>query len=178
MVLLKRLIIGFAVLIAAVYLIGLMLPSSFHVQRSVVINAEPEDIYSHLVDLRRWQQWGVWFKRDPNMALTYSGPDRAVGMRSEWLSETEGNGAMEIIELEHNKRVVYDLVFPDMDMSSTGELILEPLDDGTKVTWMDYGDLGDSVTFRYFGLFMDKFIGPDFEDGLANLKIVAENTTS
>ncbi len=176
MVLLKRFIIGLVILIAAIYLIGLTLPNTFHVQRSVVIKSEPAQIYSQLVDLRRWQQWGVWFKRDPNMVLAYSGPDRAVGMRSEWHSETEGNGAMEITALEHNKRVVYDLFFIDMDMSSTGELILEPLSEGTKVTWVDYGELGNSVTFRYFGLFIDDLIGPDFEDGLANLKMVAENT--
>lgn len=130
------------------------------------------------MDLKRWKAWGVWFKRDPDMQLTYSGPDRAIGMRSEWRSDTEGNGEMTIVGLEHEKRVIYNLTFPDMDMESTGEIVLESVNGSTRVTWMDYGDVGSNITYKYFGLFMDNLIGPDFEDGLANLKTVTENSPS
>ena len=176
MLLLKRLIIGFAAIIVAFYAIGLALPSSYSVQRSITIQAPASDVYAQIVDLRRWQGWGVWFKRDPDMQLSFSGPDRAVGMRSEWKSVTEGNGAMTIKSLEHDKRVVYDLWFADMEMGSTGEFTLETTEQGTRVTWRDYGDVGSNVVYRYFGLFMDSMLGPDFEDGLANLKTVSENT--
>jgi len=36
------------------------------------------------------------------------------------------------------------------------------------------GDLGRSPLNRWFGLFMDKLVGPDFEAGLANLKRLSE----
>ena len=178
MALLKKLIIGMAVIVVAFYAIGLMLPSKFHVERSIVIDASQEAIYAHVVDLKRWKAWGVWLKRDPNIELTYAGPDRAIGMRSEWKSETEGNGKMTITELEHDKRVKYQLLFPEMEMGSTGEIVLEPMNGSTRVVWMDYGDVGSNITYKYFGVFMDSLIGPDFEDGLANLKTIAENSSS
>ena len=177
MVLLKKFVIGLAVVIVVFYAIGLALPSKFHVERSIVINATPSEVYEQIVDLKRWQAWGVWFKRDPNMQVNYSGPDRAIGMRSEWKSETEGNGDMTITALEHNKRVTYSLQFPDMEMGSTGEIVLVAVNGSTRVVWMDYGDVGSNIVYKYFGLFMDSLIGPDFESGLANLKTVTENAT-
>lgn len=175
MFVLKRLAIGVGIILVALYGVGVLLPSTFAIQRSIIIDAPASSIYDRVVDLRQWPLWGVWFKRDPHMQVTYSGPDRAVGMRSEWQSETQGNGVMVITELEHDKRVEYLLTFPDMAMQSTGTLILEPVSQGIKVTWQDAGDVGDSVVYRYFGLFMDYLLGPDFEDGLANLKTLSEN---
>jgi len=37
------------------------------------------------------------------------------------------------------------------------------------------GDLGHSPVNRWFGLFMDKLVGPDFDAGLANLKRLSES---
>eukprot|EP00036_Acanthoecidae_sp_10tr_P011534 CAMPEP_0182927410 /NCGR_PEP_ID=MMETSP0105_2-20130417/13775_1 /TAXON_ID=81532 ORGANISM="Acanthoeca-like sp., Strain 10tr" /NCGR_SAMPLE_ID=MMETSP0105_2 /ASSEMBLY_ACC=CAM_ASM_000205 /LENGTH=54 /DNA_ID=CAMNT_0025065357 /DNA_START=36 /DNA_END=197 /DNA_ORIENTATION=- len=54
------------------------------------------------------------------MEIDYSGPDRAIGMMSSWKSVTEGNGEMKITDLEHNKKVVYSLAFPEWEMGSTG----------------------------------------------------------
>lgn len=175
MVWLKRSIIFFAVLIVGLLAIGLMLPSEYRVERQVIIQAEPEDIYPNVVDLKAWPMWGVWFKRDPNMQVSYSGADRAIGMTSSWRSETQGDGEMEIIDLKHNRRVTYRLYFPDFDMTSTGELTFENADEGTLVTWSDAGDMGLNPVNRYMALFIDGMIGPDFEMGLENLKTVVEN---
>ncbi|MEC8377591.1 MAG: SRPBCC family protein, partial [Pseudomonadota bacterium] len=137
--------------------------------------ADPSEVYPYVVDLREWQKWGVWFQRDPNMELNYSGPDRAIGMRSEWKSETEGNGEMEITQLEHNKRVLYSLYFPEFDMGSTGVLDIKQVDNGTQVTWTDAGSVDNNPVNRFFVLFIDNLIGPDFEMGLENLKTLVEN---
>jgi hypothetical protein len=109
------------------------------------------------------------------MELNYSGPDRAIGMRSEWKSETEGNGEMEITQLEHNKRVLYSLYFPEFDMGSTGVLDIKQVDNGTQVTWTDAGSVDNNPVNRFFVLFIDNLIGPDFEMGLENLKTLVEN---
>jgi hypothetical protein len=42
------------------------------------------------------------------------------------------------------------------------------------VTLSDEGDLGNNPLSRWFGLFLDRMIGPDFEAGLVNLKRVSE----
>ena len=46
--------------------------------------------------------------------------------------------------------------------------------DGTHVTWSFDSDMGAGPIGRYFGLLMDRMVGPDFEGGLANLKALAE----
>jgi len=172
---LKKLLVIIGLVLAVFVLVGFVLPKEYSVQRSVVISAEPSEVYPNIVDLRKWSKWGVWFKRDPDMVLSYSGPDRAIGMRSEWKSISEGNGEMEITQLEHNKRVVYRLYFPDFDMGSTGVVELQETDSGTRVTWRDEGAVGINPLDRYFVLMMDDMIGPDFELGLENLKTVTEN---
>jgi hypothetical protein len=39
------------------------------------------------------------------------------------------------------------------------------------------GDLGRNPLYRWFGVFMDKLVGPDFESGLSNLKRLGEART-
>ncbi|QDG34581.1 SRPBCC family protein [Alteromonas mediterranea] len=172
---LKKLLIVFGAVIAIFVISSFFIPKDYSVERTITIDAEPSDVYPYVVDLREWKKWGVWFKRDPNMRLTYSGPDRAIGMRSVWESETEGNGEMEITQLEHNKRVLYRLYFPDFDMGSSGIVEIKPTAGGTLVIWRDEGTVDNNPINRYFALLMDGMIGPDFEMGLENLKILVEN---
>lgn len=173
--LLKKIIYGVLAIVVVAVLVGLALPGEYKVERNILVNAPPQDIYPKLVDLKAWPEWGVWFKRDPNIQISYAGPDRAIGMRSEWISETQGNGEMEITQLEFNRRLVYSLYFPEYDMGSTGEFTLEPIDGATRVTWTDSGDVGNNPINKYFVLMMDSMIGPDFEMGLQNLKTIVEN---
>lgn len=167
---LKNTVIALAVIIVIFVGIGFLLPSEFKVERSVVIQAPAERVYAHVADLRKWKEWGVWFERDPQMSVVYSGPESEVGMTSSWQSEQEGSGEMKIIALTPNQNVTYSLYFPDFDMGSTGELQLTENDMSTTVTWVDYGDVGANPINHYFALMMDSMIGPDFEKGLANLK--------
>ncbi|MFT5674257.1 MAG: hypothetical protein ACI808_000172 [Paraglaciecola sp.] len=158
--------------------VGILLPSEFKVQRSVIINAPASEVYKHVVNLRNWTAWGVWFKRDPNMLITYAGAEGEIGMTSRWESEQEGNGEMVIIAIEPNQRFIYSLYFPEMDMASTGEFIFKEENGQTKVIWLDYGDLGSNPINHYFSLFIDQMIGPDFEVGLVNLKNLSEFSES
>lgn len=175
MKMLKKTISVVLLLLLIIVAIGFVLPSEFKVQRQILIEAEPEQVYARLDDLRRWRDWGVWFKRDPDMQVRYEGPDSGIGMRSIWKSDTQGSGQMEIIATEADKRLVYSLYFPEYDMGSTGEFILTRKDGGTQVTWLDYGDVGPNPFMHYMALMMDSMIGPDFETGLENLKTLVEN---
>ena len=76
---LKKLLIVFGAVIAIFVISSFFIPKDYSVERTITIDAEPSDVYPYVVDLREWKKWGVWFKRDPNMQLTYSGPDRAIG---------------------------------------------------------------------------------------------------
>lgn len=171
----RKVLFGIAILFFLILGIGLLLPSQFHVQRQIVINASADEVFPYIVDLQKWKKWGVWFQRDPNMEITYGGEVGKVGMKSNWISDAEGSGQMEITEISENEEVIYTLYFPEFDMGSTGKLTLQQQNDKTLVVWQDYGDVGSNPINHYFAAFMDSMIGPDFETGLENLKMLVEN---
>ncbi|HET9578342.1 MAG TPA: SRPBCC family protein [Usitatibacter sp.] len=156
--------------------IGFLLPPTFEVSRSIVIRAPETKIYDAIADPRRWAEWSVWTKRDPQMDLHYSGAPFGQGAKWSWKSRSEGNGAMEFTRVEPNRRVEYALVFPDYGMRSAGEFRLEPQGEATRVTWTNRGDVGANPLKHYLAAAMDRLVGPDFEAGLANLKSVSEKT--
>jgi len=172
---LKKSFVVIACVFAVFFLGGFLISPDFKVERSIQISAQPEEIYSHLVDLKAWRKWAIWFQRDPNIKVDYTGPEKNIGMKSSWVSESEGSGNMTITHIEAAQRLVYRLEFPDFDMQSTGEFVLTKAGENkTNVVWMDYGEVTGSPVNRYFTLFLDGMIGPDFEAGLANLKSQVE----
>lgn len=169
-----RILGGLAALVLLLVLVAFLLPRSYRVERSVTIQARPEVVYPLFGDLRRWREWGVWQARDPGMKATFSEKSTGVGAWSAWESKTEGNGRMTLTVCAPPKRVVYRLEFPEMGTSSEGTLTVTPAEGGVTVVWTDAGDLGLNPMFRWFGLFIGRMIGPDFEQGLAKMKRVAE----
>ena len=169
-----RIALALLVIVGLFVAVGLLLPSGFKVQRTVEFSAPPDRIYPLIADPREWKRWSVWNRRDPAMTMQYSGEPRGTGARWSWKSASEGNGEMEFTRAVANERVDYALSFPDMGMRSSGQLRLEPQGAGTRVTWTNEGDMGGNPVNRYFGLFMDRLVGPDFEGGLKNLKVLVE----
>jgi uncharacterized protein YndB with AHSA1/START domain len=164
-------LIGLVLLLIAV---GFALPSGFKVERSGQIEAPAAEVYGLLASPRAWQRWSAWNQRDPGMQIEYTGPDAGVGAGWSWQSATEGNGAMEFTAAQPGERVNYVLRFPDFGMESKGVLRIEPAGSGVRVSWSNEGDMGGNPINRWFGLFMDRLVGPDFDAGLANLKRIAE----
>ena len=156
-------------------LIGFVLPGHFRVERSIVINAKPAAVFPLVGDLKAWRQWGVWFARDPAMQISYSPVTNEVGSWSQWKSKSQGDGKMTISVLRPAEDFEYQMEFSDMGMVSHGGMSLSPGAGGTtRVTMSMEGDLGHSPVNRWFGVFMDKLVGPDFDAGLANLKRLSE----
>jgi len=88
--------------------------------------------------------------------------------------KSTGQGAIKLTHAEPDKRIFYDLDFEHGKYKSTGAIMLEAGGENTKVTWSNEGDLGANPINRYFGLMMDRMMGPDFEEGLNNLKRAVE----
>lgn len=175
MKILKFLGLGLLALLAVLLIGGWLLPSTFSVSRSVQIAAGPDKIYPLVAAPKAWRQWSVWNRRDPAMAIEYSGPAAGAGAVWAWKSITEGDGKMSFTAAEPPKRVAYDLYFPDFGTTSSGEFRFEPQANGaTQVTWLMNGDMGKNPLFHWMALFADGMVGKDFEAGLANLKVVAE----
>lgn len=174
MKLLLRILGGLAALVLLLVLVAFVLPSRYHVERSIVINAPASAVFPRVADMREWKHWTVWHERDPEIKNTYSPEQLVVGAWSEWDSKKEGKGKATVLALEPNQRAVYRLEFPDFGSISTGAFVLTAEGGATRLVWSDEGDLGYNPINRWFGLFLDQLIGGDFEAGLAKLKRTLE----
>ena len=123
---LKWLLIVIAVLALIVFGGGYLISPKFTVTRSTVVDARPDKVYPLLATPRAWKQWSVWNQRDPAMQITYTGPESGAGAAWEWKSKSEGDGKMTMTAAEPNKRVAFELYFPDFDSTSQSELSLVP----------------------------------------------------
>jgi uncharacterized protein YndB with AHSA1/START domain len=172
--LLKWTVIVLVALTMLLFAGGYALSPEFKAMRSTMVNAPADKVYALIADPREWKRWSVWNQRDPAMAIAYSGPPSGTGAAWEWKSTTEGDGKMSFTAAEPGRRLAYDLYFPDFGTTSSGALELAADGRGTKVTWIMNGNMGNNPLFRWFALFGDRMVGPDFEAGLANLKALAE----
>lgn len=173
---LKWLVIVVVALIALVVGAGFALPDNAHVERSIVVNAKPVTVYTVLNGFRQFNKWSPWAKLDPNAQYTIEGPATGVGAKQSWTSQDPnvGSGSQEIIAVTPNQSITQKLVFADFDSDNTAIFTLTPEGEGTRVVWgFDMGCKGD-VMCRYFGLMMDKMLGPDYESGLLGLQALVE----
>lgn len=166
-------------LVALVGIVSAFLSPKSHLERSTVINASASTIFEQVNTIKNTNQWQPWGMQDPNLKVTYEGPESGVGAKMSWVSEKLGNGSQWIIESTADKHVKVGMQFADFDGTYTGEINLEPAEGGTKVTWTYDGDVSNTgaataVVGKFMGLFINGALGKDYEQGLNNLKSLAE----
>ncbi|MEM7678025.1 MAG: SRPBCC family protein, partial [Myxococcota bacterium] len=151
---LRNILIAVVVLAAAFVIIGLLLPQDYRVERSLVIDAAPNTVYSHVIDLKKNAAWNPWSRADPTMKTTYAETSSGTGAWYSWTSENSGDGKLTIVKAEPGRRIENDLDFGDMG-TATGFWTFEPKGKQTKVTWGFFGNTEGDLIAAYFGLFMD-----------------------
>jgi uncharacterized protein YndB with AHSA1/START domain len=170
-----KIVLGLVALLALVLVLGgYLLSPKFTVERRITIQAPAERVYALVADPKGWQRWGEWNRRDPHMAIEYSGAASGVGAVWSWKSKSQGDGRMTFTAAEPGRRLAYDLYFPDFGTTSSGELRLQAQGSGTEVVWVMNGDMGSNPLFRWIALNADSMVGQDFEAGLKNLQQLAE----
>ena len=177
---LKKVAIGAAVVVLAFIALVAARPSHFHVERSISISAPPEVVFAFINDFRRWQAWSPWEKLDPGMKREYSGSAQGVGAQYHWTGNDDvGSGSMRIEDSQPSSRLRIALEFKTpFEASNEASFSLTPEAGATTVTWGMDGE--NNFMFKAVGLFMnmDEMIGKDFQEGLANLKRLAEAAPS
>ncbi|MBI1291242.1 polyketide cyclase [bacterium] len=167
--LIVAIVIGFVILVAR-------RPDGYRIQRETVIGSSPRDVHGILINLRRWDEWSPWEKKDPNMKKTLSDPSEGLGAYYAWSGNKEvGEGRMTIIGVTADEKVLLTLEFIKPFVSTcTIEFSTQHHKDGCRVVWAMTGK--NNFVAKIFCLFMDmdKMIGKDFEEGLASLKALAE----
>lgn len=171
---LKTLIGVVSVLVVVIAVGAYLIPATATVERSAVINAPPEKVFAIVGNLRRFNEYSPWSALDPKAVYTFEGPEQGVGQKLSWTSADPnvGNGAMTYLAVTENEKVEVELDFGDMG-KALSIWTLAPADGGTKVSWGFRSEV-NGVINRWMSLMFDRWIGADYETGLANLKALAE----
>ena len=173
---LKKILIGLVVLIAAFVGVVAMQPAEFSVSRTATIAAPAGDVFAHVNDLRKWDAWSPWAKLDPAAKVAFEGPSAGKGAVFTWSgNDYVGEGRMTVAESRPAELVSLNVDFTKpMEGRSTSEFSFKPESNQTAVTWTMGGHhdfLGKAMCLIFNGR---KMMGDEMEKGLANLKAVAE----
>lgn len=164
-----------------------LLPERASAERSILVERPPSVIYGLVDGYSRFNEWSPWAELDPATVYTYGGPRDGVGAQMTWASQdpSVGRGEQSIVQADPYSRIETRVVF-DGRQESTSILSLEPVESGTKVVWRleaDFplrldGNFGNDLAGRWFSRLLDRFVGADYERGLAKLKALAESLPS
>ena len=169
-------------LLAAFVVTGYLLPARVHIERSITVDRPIAMMFELLNGYRYFNNWSPWAERDPEAEFIISGPDSGVGARMSWIGDPQlvGSGWQEIVSSTPFEQINFKLDFDSQGIADTG-FILVSRGSSTHVTWFFDSDLTEGVNIldsflaRYFGLLFDRWVGGDYEQGLANLKRYAES---
>lgn len=172
---LQKILVGLLAAVILLVLLGFFLPSAAHVERTTLIESSPATVFSLINGFRGFHRWSPWAERDPETEYKFEGPDFGVGAKMSWSSQNPqvGEGFQRIVVSEPFSRVENQLDFGTQGTAMAFFQLL-PVESGTQVTWGFDTDFGMNLVSRYLGLMFDKWIGSDYESGLANLKRLAE----
>ncbi len=150
--------------------------NTFRVERSIAIAAPAAEVFARINDFHRWTDWSPWENIDPNLQRRYEGVDSGVGAIYEWEgSRKVGKGRMEIVDADEPTSVGIKLDFiKPFKAQNDCRFAIVPDGAASTVKWTMTGP--KTFMTKIMGIFtsMDKFVGRDFEKGLAQLKAVAE----
>ena len=174
---LKKILLVLAAIVAAILVIGAFQSDTYRVERSVTIAAPAADLFAQVNDLRKTQVWSPWVKLDPAAKYTFEGPSSGVGAINTWAGNHEvGEGRQTIVESRPNELVRLKLeFFKPMTSEAAAEFRFKPDGKGTTVTWSMSGQKNYLTKVMCMFMNMDKMIGGQFEQGLADLKRLVES---
>lgn len=161
--------------------IGLFLPKNVHVERRVEIDRPAATVFALVNGFSWFPAWSPWSEKDPGILYQYEGPKAGTGAQLRWRGDPRlvGSGSQVI-----TKSVPYSTVRMNMQVDQMGDAVsyfqIDRLAEGVSLTWGFDANVVEGHAFfssllnRYFALFFDRWIGPDYEQGLMRIKQLAE----
>ncbi len=150
---------------------GLFLPTSWVVEKAVLVQARPKQLFPLLHELHRWQEWTVWTPEDEDFNLTYPAATAGVGAVQIWES-SRINGRLTVTKSEPNQTLEYRFEIDEGRLTVLGTLVLGAADlDYTQVAWRSQLEpLTDNNPIRrYQAYFLKNYFDTTMESSLAAL---------
>jgi hypothetical protein len=173
---LVRILIGVAVVFLALAAYVATRPDEFSVARSASFAAPVPAVFAQVNELKKWEAWSPWAKKDPQAKQSYAGPASGTGASMSWAGNKEvGEGRMTIAESRPNELVRFKLeFFKPFAATNSAEFSCREESGRTAVTWSMRGQnnfIGKAMCLVFD---MDKMVGGDFEKGLAGIRQIVE----
>jgi hypothetical protein len=161
-------------LIVLVLLLAAVTRKDYNLERSIVVDKNLEDTYHFISSIETQDSWSKWANLDPNMKKQYIGTDRTVGFISKWDSDHKnvGSGEQEIKKLVPNEKVETEMRFlkPFKSVAHGYFTTTAVNENQTKVAWGFKARMPYPFNLMMVMMNMEKMLGNDFEEGLANMK--------
>jgi carbon monoxide dehydrogenase subunit G len=166
---------GGAVLLLTFLGIGFLLPGGWSASAERTIPAEAEAVLALIDAPEGWLAWTPW----PD-STTRSGPERGAGAQISWDNRELGAGRFRIEDAD-SRGVRYSVSVAGeggSGMDTRGSLTLEPVAGGTRVRWIEEGDLGNNPLMGYWALAMDRAQSAELGKSLDRLAEVVDEAAS
>ncbi len=149
-------------------------PKQFHTSRSLPIAAAPERLHGLISSLRQMNTWNPYALRETGGSSSYSGPASGPGAEFHFNGPKSGTGTISILDTGPSKIVMRLLMTKPFRVDNRIEFTLKPEGEATTVTWAMSGSQPMFARVMSLIIDCDRMVGRDFDEGLANLKAIAE----
>ena len=173
-------VVGVVLLATAslVIAVGLALPSTWHVERTVVISAPREEVFRFVGSLPAWRLWTRWNDATaPDTRWAFGGPASGTGAWMSWSGSNTGRGSLRVRESDPARGIAFDEVIDSALVNARGALTWASTDEGTRVTWTEDGRL-PSILGPYFRSSQQETREQFIDAGLRNLKVLTETESN
>ena len=177
MVYLKYGIVAAALSLGLLAFVGWILPNEGKIERSIVIDADRETVYEHIINIKTWEEWMHWKEEDPETFFRY--PGREIGNRAimHWKSEDPvvQSGRVRIIEAKRPDSIKANIIYDDNDVADiTMKFTLEEDEIYTLLTITHEVKFSGNPLLSYLVLSLENIEGARLDNITNNLKEEAQ----
>lgn len=167
------LIFALIILIVGLLIWLASIDGSYHVKRSISINAPKSKSFDLVADFNTWKSWSPWLCMEPDAEVKITNNGVNEGAINSWVGQLVGSGEIEHIKIENNNSIDQEIRFiKPFKSKSKVYWIFADQGDGCEITWGMQGKM--PFLFKFMAKNMEPWIGMDYDRGLKMLKDLLE----
>ena len=177
MKLFKNLFLFLVFLAISAFALSFLAPTQQRVEKSILINAKPSEVYRQMMLLQNFNNWSVWGKADSTIKYTTEGQEGVIGTKVSWLGSAmiAGKGEITLTKLQQDKLIMHDVnLLQPQPLKAKSKFDLIPVGNQTEVKWTFV--VPSKRPLNIFNMFysLERERGADFASGLSALKLMIE----
>jgi hypothetical protein len=155
--------------------VAYQLPKQCVAERTILVEASPEQIFTYLENPTEWQRWSAWNRAyDPTMIQLFGGPMRGTGARITWNGDKVGKKQMVFTNSLNPSQLLYEVTDNAQVNKTLGVIELVATKEGTLVHWKEQTNLNDSPFDLALGAWKQYQSDAEMEQGLVGLKTLVQ----